>query len=177
MTLKGPISAAFIGLLMAQGAAAQSESGTAQVTIHQDEFSKTITVIGEKAESHVGVDCTWFIRSFLTKDPMTVTQQLVATIEYDGFAAHYRSAADDTAQPLKVTIIKGPGGLASDQTEIIGIELNNKTLVARQGTGYRIKLAPKVGQPVILTLTPEMIRVQILADEKVLGLDRPDAAK
>jgi hypothetical protein len=49
--------------------------------------------------------------------------------------------------------------------------------VARQGTGYRIKLAPKVGQPVILTLTPEMIRVQIRADEKVLGLDQPGAAK
>ncbi len=170
MKLRGPLFASFIGLLIATGAAAQSAPGTAQVTVHQDEFSKTITVLGEKAESHQGVDCTWLIRSFLTKAPNTVSQQLVATIEYVGFAAHYRWAADDAAQPLKVTIIKGPGGLSSDQTEIIGIALDNKTLVARQSTGYRIKLTPKVGQPVILTLTPEMIRVQIAADEKELGL-------
>lgn len=170
MNLRGAIVASFTGLLIANGAAAQSAPGTVQLTVHQDEFSKTITVIGEKAESHQGVDCTWFIRSFLTKDPNTVNQQLVATIQYLGFAAHYQWAADDTAQPLKVTIIKGPGGLSSDQTEIIGIALDNKTLVARQRTGYRIKLTPKVGQPVILTLTPEMIRVQITADEKELGL-------
>ncbi len=174
MNLRGPLFASFIGLLIATGAAAQSAPGTAQVTVHQDEFSKTITVLGEKAESHQGVDCTRLIRSFLTKDPNTVSQQLVATIEYVGFAAHYRYrwAADDAAQPLKVTIIKGPGGLSSDLTEIIGIALDNKTLVARQSTGYRIKLTPKVEQPVILTLTPEMIRVQIAADEKELGLYR-----
>ena len=177
MTLRGPLFASFIGLLMATGAAAQSAPGTAQVTIHQDEFSKTITVLGEKAESHQNVDCTWLIRSFITKDPNTLKHQLVATIGYDGFAAHYRWAADDAAQPMKVTIIKGPSGLSSEQTEIIGIALDQKTLWDHRDTGYRIKLTPKVGHPVVMTLTPEMIRVQMLAASKVLGLNQPDVAK
>ena len=90
MILRGSIFASFAGLLIANGAAAQSAPATAQVTIHQDEFSKTVTVLGEKAESHQNVDCTWFIRSFITKDPNTLKHQLVATIGYDGFAAHYQ---------------------------------------------------------------------------------------
>jgi membrane-associated protease RseP (regulator of RpoE activity) len=148
-------------------------------TIESDEFSKFITVNGttDTINPLIGTKVEYEIQSLVAKDASREVRHRLVIRFYrsDPFSkiegAHaqlpFKVAADDTASPLKVERVAasscgfGNAGCAKQQT--VAIALADATLRARVLSGYRIKIAPAEGdEPQILTLTPAMIRHQLI---------------
>ena len=138
--------------------------------------------------SLIGAKLAWQIESLVVKAPPHAVEHrvLVQVYSAQSFAlgkaeretARYQYAADDTDAALKIVRIGagncGPGCL---NHETIGIPLADETLRQRVLSGYRIRIWPRDGESELLTLSPAMIRHQLVqVDNLVQGAPPPPSA-
>ncbi len=144
------------------------------VTVHADEFSQEIEVDGvakfENPFAHY-IPHFWRLRSFINKHSHVVYHQAFLYVNYKGSAKNFKFANDDTAALLKITPIYKNNcmGDSCEKTEILGMLLSDAQLRSHEAAGYRIRVRAKSGDTIILTFTPEMIRLQLEAVDKILA--------
>ncbi len=162
---------------------------------HSDEFSDHVTIDsahGADASLLGGPDYEWELQSTVGKDaPHEVGHRLLAWIELRHLpslltkgapteSVRYRFASDDTAQPLPVVPIVDAKCRFGDQTctvttQTIAVPVPDAALRAHVVTGYRVKLVPNDGDPIVLSLAPALLAKQLTAVDNLVQGDAADA--
>lgn len=155
------------------GCVAQQQDSSIQ-GIYTDQFSTFIEVDGAAHSITVisGPTLNWSLTSFIDKTSRAVTYR----IDFDYWDLHtvprFDEAADDTARPLRVMRVSrkrdcDPKPCSVD--EDVAVMLDANTLLARQNTGYAVKVSARDGSAYVLTITPDMIAKQMTAVNQVLA--------
>jgi hypothetical protein len=166
---EGLFALAIFALAIGGGPAA-ADDPTVQVT--SDQFESKITLLGsaEAVNPFGGTFRLWRIRSWVDKTTHAVSHQLYVEISYSGGWQYYSFASDDTAKDLNVSKISSNVGSCSggscSLSEVVGVELDDATLRARQSGGYPIKLKAQSGDWIILTISPAQIALKMAAVDK-----------
>jgi hypothetical protein len=127
--------------------------------VDDDQFSKDVSIVGAELYENPfgGTFRSWALRSWVDKKTGATAHQIYVVIRgQDGFAGYFY-AADDTAEELEVTRI----GLIDPKVETVGIGVGDAVLRARAATGYAVKLKAKNGDALIISVSPEQIRLQL----------------
>lgn len=155
-------------------------SSCASEGARSDEFSDHVTIDSAHGyeASLFGPKYEWELQSTVGKDaPHAVGHRLLVWI----YPPHppkaltegnpvetvrYRFAADDTGTRLPVVPIAdarcgfGDNGCAYTR-QLVGVPVAGAALRAHVLTGYRVKVSPPDGEPVVLSLAPAVLRQQL----------------
>jgi PDZ domain len=163
---------------------------------HTDEFSDHVTIDSAHGYQNalIGPKYEWELQSTVAKDaPHRVGHRLLVWIYLHEDPLHaidkklstekvqYRFADDDTAAPLPVVPINeshcSPGNSNCQTQQLIGVPVADAALRAHVLTGYRVKVMPNDGDPVILSLAPPLLEKQLTqVDDRVQGTDETPRA-
>ncbi len=179
------------------GALAALLASCASQGARTDEFSDHVTIDSAHGYdgSLLGPKYEWELQSMVGKEaPHAVGHRLVVWIfvprplkqltrGMDLENIRYRFAADDTAAQLPVVPIAdakcGPGDRNCTVTrQMLAVPVADAALRAHVLKGYRVKVTPNDGDPVILSLAPNLLAQQLTAvDNLVQGAsETPRAA-
>ncbi len=150
------------------------------VTIKDDEFSREVEILGMPDDVIVfsGTFRKWRLRSWVDKQTHQVTHQLYVFTIIDGEYQYFRSAADDTARSLPVTVIDRSADCPRYDCahyETIGVAIDDATLHARADSGIRFKISGRRGEELILPLSPTQIGLQLAAIDRLIQPPAPAA--
>jgi hypothetical protein len=139
-----------------------------QSKIKDDQFSAFATIVGgqQSVNPFGGIFRSWKIRSFIDKKNGSVSHQIYVDISYLGNWQYFNSASDDTAKSLDVRKIDSQVGSCSSMCnleEVIGIDIDDATLITHKDTGYNIKINARSGASLIITISAEQINLQLAA--------------
>lgn len=135
-----------------------------------DKFSKDITLEGVPLHDPTnGDDLFWMLRSYVNPQAHTAVHEIYVAWSYAGSYSGKYFAADDTARPLRVTMILKETCRGCDRTDTLGIAIDEATLRARAATGFEVKLSAQDGTAGILSITPQMINAQLQAEDSILA--------
>jgi hypothetical protein len=142
------------------------------VNVISDKFSTTTTLEGiPMLDPHNGDGLFWMLRTIIDPQAHIVLQQIYVEWTYAGpFSGRY-FAADDTARPLPVELIRKeacPFGRC-DRNDVLTIRIEEGTLRARAASGFEVKLSAQDGTSGVLSITPQMINAQLAAQSNLLG--------
>jgi PDZ domain len=145
-----------------------------------DEFSDHVTIDSAHATdaSLLGPNAEWELQSTVGKAaPHAVGHRLLVWIELRSAPRlltkgvpeeniRYRFANDDTAAPLPVVPIVDAKCRFGDQTctttqQTIAVPVPDAALRAHVVKGYRVKVTPNDGDPIILSLAPALLAKQL----------------
>jgi hypothetical protein len=160
------------GLAVA-GCASEQQDSSIQ-GIYSDQFSTFVEVDGASHSITVigGPTMNWSLTSFIDKTSRAVTYR----IDFDYWNLYsvprFDTASDDAARPLPVMRVSrrrdcDPMPCSTD--EDVAVMLDANTLLARQATGYAVKVVARDGSAYVLTITPDMIVKQVAAVNQVLA--------
>ncbi|HXQ50198.1 MAG TPA: PDZ domain-containing protein [Stellaceae bacterium] len=158
--------------------------------VSSDEFSTFTQIYGSSDTINplLGPKVEWQIESIVAKaPPHAVEHRLIARVYSNDLASkgpldkvRFRFAADDTAAPLKVASIAnescGFGNAGCFKHETIAVQLADAMLRERALSGYRVKIWPAEGEERILTLSPAMIRRQLVQVDDLVQGEAPKTA-
>ena len=164
-------------LLLLAGCAAPRPA----VTIEDDEFSREVKILGmaEEVSPFASTFRKWRLRSWVDKQTHEIVHQLYVFTVIDGEYQYFRSAADDTARSLPVTVIDRSADCPRyncTHYETIGVVIDDATLRARAAGGIRIKISAQRGEELILPLSPTQIGLQLAAVDRLILPPVPAAA-
>jgi hypothetical protein len=162
-------------LLLAACAAPQPH-----VTVKDDQFSRQVTILGwgSYETPYGGIARDWRLRSWVDKQTHAVSHQIYIEMSYDDEYQFFEAAADDTARSLAVIAIDRSfmcPHLDCTHFETIGVEIDEATLRARAGQGFRIKISSRRGSTLILPLSPTQIGLQLAAIDRLTQPPAPAA--
>jgi hypothetical protein len=147
---------------------------TVQVTT--DQFSKDVKFFGplEGVNPFGGTSRLYRLRTWVNKETKTIEHQLYVDVSYIGGWRWYQTAADETAQDLKVLAISSNVSSCStfgcSLSETVGIDIDDATLRVHASGGLRVKLNAKSGDSLIIELSATQVRLQVEAVDRYLGV-------
>jgi hypothetical protein len=146
--------------------------GTPQVSVHTDEFTPNIQFDGPQArQTDWSTLYDWHLLTLLGKKDNDATYALYFGVSFtapkkDPFLYAY----DEQAQSLPIVVFNSErGGCNMGQcswyvkSEVV---LKEKYLHDHLNAGFRVKMTSRSGASYIVTVTPEMIRLQLEAVDK-----------
>ncbi len=162
------------GMAMSAGASA-SYAALPPVQVSNDRFDPSAKLVGPelKVDPFVGIDHDSRLRTFIDKKTGEVANQLYVHITYTGKEwKFYETASDDTANFLPLKKITSDSSHCDKlfgciYTEDVVVEFDEATLEGREGKIYEIKLSPKFGDGLIITVSTEQIALQLAAIREI----------
>jgi hypothetical protein len=141
--------------------------------IEDDQFSRTVIVNGGKLDEHpeLNLHLHWFLRSAIDKTSHLVVHQLYFDTTHWPPRSDYNSATEENAEPLPIKTVYAHKACPDRdclEWEDAVVALDEARLRSHLQTGFRIKVSGRDGSAYILTVTPEMIRLQFEAINRVL---------
>jgi len=159
-----------------------------------DEFSDHVTIDSPHATDASllgGPDYEWELQSAVGKaPPHVVGHRLLVwislrhlpkllTVGTSRENVKYRFAADDTAAPLPVVPIVDEKCRVNDPTcteaQTVTVPVPDAALRAHVVKGYRVKLTPNDGDPIILSLAPALLAKQLTQVDNLVQGDAANA--
>ncbi len=143
------------------------------VTAETDEFSPYITLNGpfsSDTEWSAGF-YKWQLKSLITRaTPHQVTHSLLLGVQYTGHLDPFTQAFDDHAMELPIVMLHKEKGTCHWREcgigEEAGVILQESYLRQHVASGFRVKAITRDGNWYILSVTPEMIHLQLDATDK-----------